>query len=408
LSLQTKNSHLNFEDYISETLHDRIKKSSSDLLKTERIQRLLKTIRENKQQPIATRTTVWAEEFKIKALKENNFRLFCFLTFLGGKMNNAAANALINKLEHERNQADANDANDAYDVNDANKFPMKLLLNHSQEENGNNLLFLAAAQGKIRCLKVLIENQVDLNIRSPTDGMTPLFYAVLNGQTRFAEILIENGASVNICDFFRQTPLHIAANMKQKELAEMLISKGADIEATDKAGCTPLFVATWYEQLECLELLLDKLADTEAKDIYSFTPLHVAARYGKVDCLKLLINRGADVNAATLKGNTALHMLAKFSESSAAVNEQCAELLIRANADRKAVDEEGQTIIDFPFYRELRVRRRDLFPEFTGCTQREQVLRSTGHSSTIGIEDEIFDDLQEYQTSTSPHRRDWF
>jgi ankyrin repeat protein len=114
-----------------------------------------------------------------------------------------------------------------------------------------------------------------------------------------------------------ETPLHWAAHNGHEAIVRMLLDAGADIEA-DEIGC------------------------------YGGKPLHWASEH-EPQVVRLLLARGAKVNSRNVRkgsefeGATPLIMVATQRDDCA----ECAEFLLAAGADLKAVDAKGRTALDW-------------------------------------------------------------
>ena len=165
----------------------------------------------------------------------------------------------------------------------------------------DTLLHWAAGFGYLETVKVLVENEANINARN-IYGLTPLHYSARRGQLEVTKFLIEKGADINAKDKNSFTPLHWSAKKKCLEVTKFLIEKGADINAKDKYESTPLH---WSAKKKCLEVtkcLIEKGADINAKDEYGLTPLHWSAKKKYLEVTKCLIEKGADINARSKDG----------------------------------------------------------------------------------------------------------
>jgi ankyrin repeat protein len=84
---------------------------------------------------------------------------------------------------------------------------------NKRDENGNSLLYLAAACGNVSSVQFLLLSGADVNATN-SQGMSPLYVAVMNGHEQVIDVLLSKkyNCDVNISDRkYGQTPLHIAA-----------------------------------------------------------------------------------------------------------------------------------------------------------------------------------------------------
>jgi len=86
---------------------------------------------------------------------------------------------------------------------------------------------------------LLISAGADVNTKDE-DGLNLLHIAAMEGHKDIIELIIDKGANVNGKNVNRTSPLHYAAVYDQKEIAELLLVKGADVNAKDVDGETPL------------------------------------------------------------------------------------------------------------------------------------------------------------------------
>jgi ankyrin repeat protein len=168
-------------------------------------------------------------------------------------------------------------------------------------------------------------------------GMTALLLAARQGNLKTVEILLDRGADVNqVSEGSKTSPLLIASMNGRFDLAKYLLDRGADPNlAGEPSGVTPLYAAinlTWapntnYPQptaqqqqevthLDLMKALLDKGADPNVRlkkkvwfSGYNFdrsgldeagaTPFWRAAYGSDVPAMKLLKSYGADPNLPT-------------------------------------------------------------------------------------------------------------
>ena len=78
---------------------------------------------------------------------------------------------------------------------------MKKLVN----EQGNNMIHIAASNGNFKMIENLALNGISINFQN-NDGNTPLHYAVNSGISRCVDILIQFGADETIENNLGKTP----------------------------------------------------------------------------------------------------------------------------------------------------------------------------------------------------------
>ena len=135
-------------------------------------------------------------------------------------------------------------------------------------------VFHAAAFGRERRLRELLDADLALARAWSPDGFTALHLAAFTDEVGAAQLLIERGADLEACsrhESIRARPLNTAAFARAHNVAELLLRSGANPNGTGEAG---------------------------------FTPLHAAAQHGDGELARILLERGADPDATTDEGRT--------------------------------------------------------------------------------------------------------
>ncbi|MBC8393550.1 MAG: ankyrin repeat domain-containing protein [Deltaproteobacteria bacterium] len=213
-------------------------------------------------------------------------------------------------------------------------------LNALVKESANYYSFLhqAALDGDLNALKLLVENNVDVNVRDRIDA-TPLHRAVQKGEIAFARLLLENGADVEAKSNSRATPLEFAVGAEDYSVdsVNLLISYSADVNATDNEGDTPLHRAAFYGNDKIAEILIENGADINKQGWSGRTPLHVAAQYGNPAVAKILLEHGADKHIRDKTGNDSLDvalMRANPDHESKSGKKKVADLLVKQKTSK--------------------------------------------------------------------------
>ena len=115
-------------------------------------------------------------------------------------------------------------------------------INAEQNRNKRTLLHMAAKKGYAKAVKMLLDNQADINVRDVMDA-TPLHDAVLEDKVEIVRILIAYGADLDVKSSYLSTPLHNAALFGKVEIAKLLLENGADVNAKNNYDITPLKAA---------------------------------------------------------------------------------------------------------------------------------------------------------------------
>ena len=145
--------------------------------------------------------------------------------------------------------------------------------NENHTEMVNKLLWHAAADGKLECVKVLIEKAGAELTEEDTNGNTPLLIAAASNNPAIIDYLLSKGASLDDRTVDGMTPLIVAATHNADLSIQKLIQLGCDIDETALDGRTPLhFAALGNEEKtsnEALKTLMDLGADPTRKDAMS-------------------------------------------------------------------------------------------------------------------------------------------
>ena len=103
-------------------------------------------------------------------------------------------------------------------------------------------LWAAARTGNLQAIKRYIEEGGDINALDNGFRLSAMSWGALHGQTEIVQLLIENGVDVNIKSGDGATPLHSAAFLGRVDVAKLLLENGADIKARNNDGATPVDV----------------------------------------------------------------------------------------------------------------------------------------------------------------------
>ena len=111
-------------------------------------------------------------------------------------------------------EAVKNYINEGVDTNSANK-------------HGHQALMVAAHQGHIDIVKLLISRNADINAKHSFSGNTALIGATHQGHIDMVKLLIDANADLNIKNNEEKTALQIALGQGNTEIANLLKSAGA-------------------------------------------------------------------------------------------------------------------------------------------------------------------------------------
>jgi uncharacterized protein len=112
-------------------------------------------------------------------------------------------------------------------------------------------------------------------------GLTPLQLAALQGKLDVVKVLVNKGANVNARSTFNgETALMKAVMTDHREIVRYLLDHGAQVDVKDNNGSTALFHAAYFNRLQSLELLIARGADRTIINNRGETALVAAEKVG--------------------------------------------------------------------------------------------------------------------------------
>lgn len=184
-------------------------------------------------------------------------------------------------------------------------------------KNGYDAFHIAAKQGDLVTLKVLMETHPDLSMTNDTSNTTALQTAATQGHTEVVKFLLESGSGLaTIARSNGKTALHAAARNGHVAVVKALLEKEPGITTrTDKKGQTALHMAVKGQNLEVVEELIKAGPSLiNMTDSKGNTALHIATRKGRRQIVtRLLAENGTDTTVVNRAGETALDTAEKMS-----------------------------------------------------------------------------------------------
>lgn len=162
-------------------------------------------------------------------------------------------------------------------------------------------LHLAARQGHWRVVRTLLRAGAQVDARD-ADGMTPLHHAVRQKNVWTARLLMNWGANPRLKDALQRLPLHYAAEGGETRLAARLMKglSGEDLSAVDNRAETPLSLAALRGHAAFVKALLKRGARGPQQD-----PQLFAIRMGHLDVERSILASGIDLSLYRLLSRTA-------------------------------------------------------------------------------------------------------
>lgn len=167
--------------------------------------------------------------------------------------------------------------------------------NQAGKLTGITPLYLAARNGSVAMVRLLLQKEYKADINKPRygDGLTALHIATVNAHLEVVNLLLqpEYHVDVNKTDHNGSSPLYTASYMGDTVQINLLLQHGADLTlARIEFGSTALYIAAEKGHVKAVELLLEQKADpNQARTHDGNTPLHIAAEKGHLSIVKLLL-----------------------------------------------------------------------------------------------------------------------
>ena len=130
---------------------------------------------------------------------------------------------------------------------------------------GTTTLMVAADQGYVKGLQVLLNASADVNIQN-SYGTTALMLAADRGYNKGVQVLLNASADINIQNSLGDTALHCAADNDHLGICKMLLASGARASLTNSDGNTPLDLAQHKRHFKVCKLLRSIMDSTATQD----------------------------------------------------------------------------------------------------------------------------------------------
>jgi len=179
-------------------------------------------------------------------------------------------------------------------------------------KKGQAFLDVAAQDGNVGIMGVLIDAGADVNSIREGGGWTVLMTAIENDRVDACRLLVEKGADVNARTTWKnETVLMHAAEKGNHKICKLLVENKADVNATDEDGNNALMKSAenGYDAKTC-EMLIREGLDVNAKNNSGETALirglHEMATWltgdapssARLGVSKALMRNGADLGEA--------------------------------------------------------------------------------------------------------------
>lgn len=202
-----------------------------------------------------------------------------------------------------------------------------------------NYFFLAAEEGWLNIVLILINNIGIAVNQVDNAGATALAYAAQNGQIAIVRFLRGQGAEVDHSDQNGASALLLAAQNGHEKTVEFLLKEGAEINQTNNNGATALMVAAQNGHLNTVKKLLEREAAVNQIDNFGTTALMRATLNSHTLIVQALCAKGANANYSNEEGASAFLMSAETGHI------EIVELLLKEGAELNQADKKGLTAL---------------------------------------------------------------
>ncbi|KAL2543937.1 Potassium channel AKT1 [Forsythia ovata] len=169
--------------------------------------------------------------------------------------------------------------------------------------NGRTALHLAASNGKLECVLLLLDQGADPNIKD-SEGYVPLWDAILGKHEAVKKLLIDNGATLFSGDVGQCACS--AVEQGKIDLLMEIIKYGGDVTLLNNMGTTAVHTAISEENAEIVKFLLEQGADIDKPDVHGWTPRALADYQGHEEIKALFKTKPESNNQKTSHENRSL------------------------------------------------------------------------------------------------------
>ena len=189
-------------------------------------------------------------------------------------------------------------------------------INQLQSKNGKSLLTIAAEEGSIDAMKLLVKSGIDITLVDKTDSPA-IIHASRFGYNKVVEFLIQV-ADINSFELLkRENALMTACRFKQEETAILLINSGISLTHTNENNDDALLTALKFQCFNVAKLLVEKGCSINSISSNGNRIITRCAFDNREDTLDFVLNcPEVDVNVKNLNGETALMIASRHGHDS--------------------------------------------------------------------------------------------
>ncbi|XP_067320579.1 synphilin-1 isoform X4 [Anolis sagrei] len=199
----------------------------------------------------------------------------------------------VSPLKHQPESSENNESDDQ-----KNQKPHHAVdnLDKIHDENGNNLLHVAASQGHAECLQHLtsLMGEDCLNERN-SERLTPAGLAIKNGQLECVRWMVSETEAIAELSCSKDHPslIHYAGCYGQEKillwLLQFMQEQGISLDEVDQDGNSAVHVAAQQGYLGCIQTLVEYGANVTMQNHAGEKPSQSAERQGHTMCSRYLV-----------------------------------------------------------------------------------------------------------------------
>jgi len=143
----------------------------------------------------------------------------------------------------------------------------------------------------LKVKELLLNSELNINIKDIKHGWTPLMFACEFGYHEIVQLLL-NETNPKIGDERGKSAFYIACENNRLSLVKLMLTyEDIDVNQADMSW-SPLIYAVQVGNLEMVQLLLqDPRVDVNQKDLKSASAFYIACRNGELEIVKLMTKR---------------------------------------------------------------------------------------------------------------------